>query len=359
MPKDKKPEYDALLKRNVYWGAHLAVVASLVFVVMYIWGGYPPVMVFANAFSLLLSLGTLVTVRLGYFHKVLAHILTFITYNAMLGAAVYSGGLASSSIVWLLVVPLISVLMMNRRGVTFWAAVSMATLIAFYVWNVPLTETALIPITPVDRLIDSVVALIVITIAVWVSESSRHHVLHQLENARAQLQRLAEIDPLTEVYNRRYFANHARRLLQTPGDVTFLTFDIDHFKKVNDKYGHATGDRVLQIVCQRVLHNLRDGDILARFGGEEFVILLPNTDAEVGLHVAERLRRAVAREPFLVGEAQLHITISIGITSHSGAVQDVDSFGELLQEADKAMYRAKQNGRNRVEFFSKADEAIP
>ncbi len=353
MAKGKVPQYETFFATNVYWGALLAGVASLVFVLIYALGDYPPVMALVNTLSFLLSVLVIVLTRLGHKHWSFAHILTFVTYNSMLGAAVWSGGLASSSVVWLLVIPLISMLMMSRRGVVAWVIISMVTAVAFYVWEASLKAASLIPVTSVDRLVDLLVALVVVLAAVWISETSRYKVLYQLEKARAQLQRLAEVDPLTQVYNRRYFADHAERVLSAPGKATFLTFDIDHFKQVNDEYGHATGDRVLQIVCQRVLHNLREGDILARFGGEEFVILLPNTSAEVGLQVAERMRREIAREPFLIDGARLDITISIGVTAHSGIARHSRALGELLREADEAMYRAKRNGRNRVEFFSR------
>ncbi len=356
LSKNGKSEYEVLLATNVRWGAPLATLISLLFVFIYAGGDYPRIMVFVNVVSSILNLAVVAVVFSGRMHWSLGHVLTFTTYNSMLGAAVYSGGIASSSLVWLVLVPLVSVLMMGRRGGVFWGIISMATGIAFYIWRVPLDRAALIPVTATDRLIDLLAALLAVTAAVWISETTRYRALRQLETTRSQLQRLATIDPLTQVYNRRYFDDHAIRILRASGEAAFLTFDIDHFKSVNDRYGHETGDRVLQIVCQRVLHHLREADILARFGGEEFVILLPDTDTETALAIAERLRREVCQEPFHIGDVDLRVTISIGIAPYMGSVQDRHALGRLLRRADQAMYCAKKNGRNRVELFSELEE---
>ncbi len=356
---DKKTfEYDTLLAINVRWGTFIAVVFSLLFVLIYTWGGYPHIMVIVNGVSLVLNLLVMALAFRGCTHRFLAHVITFTVYNSMMGAAVFSGGIASSSIVWLLVVPLVATLITGRRGGILWGAISVLTGIFFYLWAPILDAVALIPATNLDRAVDLLAALLTVIVAVWISETIRYKVLSQLETARAQLQHLATIDPLTQVYNRRYFSERAARVLSVPQESALLTFDIDYFKTVNDRYGHDVGDQVLQILSRRVLHNLRDGDILARFGGEEFVILLPNTSADVAFQVAERLRRAIAHQPFMVDEAQLRVTISIGITSCAGVIQNPQALGRVLQEADRAMYRAKQKGRNRVEFFSQVDEPL-
>jgi len=125
--------------------------------------------------------------------------------------------------------------------------------------------------------------------------------------------------------------------------------DIDHFKQVNDTYGHPVGDRVLQAVTLACLDALRQNDSLGRLGGEEFVALLPGTDAEGALLVAERLRRQVAEAATVLDEggAELRVTVSLGIAMLEPGEA---SAGDLLQRADAALYRAKEAGRNRVEM---------
>jgi two-component system cell cycle response regulator len=131
-----------------------------------------------------------------------------------------------------------------------------------------------------------------------------------------------------------------------------MMLDVDHFKRVNDGWGHAAGDAVLRELAQRVDSEVRASDIAARFGGEEFVILLPRTTRTEGRHVAERIRRAVAAAPFgLPGGGDLPVTVSIGIAEfHPGAGRDdLKSLGEaLIARADAALYDAKAAGRDRV-----------
>jgi diguanylate cyclase (GGDEF)-like protein len=120
---------------------------------------------------------------------------------------------------------------------------------------------------------------------------------------------------------------------------------LDHFKRVNDKYGHAAGDRVLVAITAAIRKLLRDIDVFGRLGGEEFAILLPETDLAGGGATAERLRAAIAETAIDTGNAVLKVTISIGVTLLSQADRELDA---LLKRADDAMYEAKRNGRNRV-----------
>ncbi len=162
---------------------------------------------------------------------------------------------------------------------------------------------------------------------------------------------LAMVDGLTGVYNRRYLADHlARSLEQAKGDRQMLSvalFDIDHFKTINDSFGHGAGDEVLKAVVQRAAVNLRAADMVARYGGEEFVVVMPRTDDAGGMLVAERIRQRIAAEPIAVGgkSGGITVTVSIGV---AGTLGD-DTPESLLNAADTAMYRAKNGGRNRVE----------
>jgi two-component system cell cycle response regulator len=170
------------------------------------------------------------------------------------------------------------------------------------------------------------------------------------ENYRRSLS-LALTDELTGLYNRRYVVAHLEELVARVNaegitDTSLMMFDIDHFKSVNDQYGHPGGDDALRQIADRALRGVRSIDLVARLGGEEFVVVMPETALDAAVHVADRLRCSVADEPFLihtVGERK-PITISAGVaTARSG-----DTVDTLLQRADDALYQAKNTGRNKV-----------
>jgi two-component system cell cycle response regulator len=162
---------------------------------------------------------------------------------------------------------------------------------------------------------------------------------------------LAVTDQLTGLHNRRYMEGQldalVRRAVLGGGDpVALLVIDIDHFKKINDSFGHAVGDEVLREFAVRLASNVRAIDLPVRFGGEEFVVVMPETELAHAHRIAERIRLHVAGSPFRVmaGEELLTVTISIGVA----ASLDGDSPEQLIKRADQAMYEAKTTGRNRV-----------
>jgi diguanylate cyclase (GGDEF)-like protein/PAS domain S-box-containing protein len=173
-----------------------------------------------------------------------------------------------------------------------------------------------------------------------------------IENASlfAEVQELATHDPLTGVYNRREFFKRAvseiERATRYQQDLSMILFDIDHFKRVNDTYGHPKGDSFLQEIAQRCLTNLRENDIIGRYGGEEFIILMPSTDIANATIVAERLRRDVLQENIDTGNGPL--TISLGVAGYDKSCKDID---DLVARADRALYTAKNSGRNRFKLF--------
>jgi len=160
-------------------------------------------------------------------------------------------------------------------------------------------------------------------------------------------------DPLLDIFNRRYLDRRLHEETQRSKryklDMTLLMVDIDHFKRVNDVWGHRAGDLALQHLAQLMVTVVRDTDIVARFGGEEFVVILPQTREEDAYQLAERLRHAVEITPMLIasenGSPELNMTVSIGCACLMP--NDIDAFA-LLERCDQAMYRAKQGGRNRV-----------
>src|SRR5215831_13226489 len=157
-------------------------------------------------------------------------------------------------------------------------------------------------------------------------------------------------DQLTGLHNRRYMARHLDTLLKnaTAGKpISFLILDIDYFKSVNDTHGHDIGDEVLREFAGRVSASVRGIDLACRYGGEEFVVVMPDTDPGFAYAVAERLRQSVESAPFPISRSpgQLNVTVSIGIASSLGGSDKSES---LLHRADQALYRAKREGRNRV-----------
>ncbi|MBI1210808.1 MAG: PleD family two-component system response regulator [Alphaproteobacteria bacterium] len=162
---------------------------------------------------------------------------------------------------------------------------------------------------------------------------------------------MAITDQLTGLFNRRYMSRHLNTLISNAGStgkpVSFLILDIDFFKKINDTYGHDVGDDVLREFANRVSHNVRGIDLACRYGGEEFVVVMPDTDMTFAYMVAERLRQSVADIPFNISvpPGQIAVTISIGVTASEGAADTAEA---LLRRADQALYRAKRDGRNRV-----------
>ena len=182
-----------------------------------------------------------------------------------------------------------------------------------------------------------------------------------IENAinHEKVKRLGLIDVLTGIYNRRYFdqrlLEEVRRSLRNRTPVACLYLDIDHFKHINDTWGHFTGDGVLRQVAATIRGQLRLSDVLARYGGEEFVLLLADTGQSLASEIAERIRSAIARQEFDTDkEDSLRATISIGIgTLEDFGSNDADATAQaLLNHADQALYRAKHNGRNRCEVHS-------
>ncbi|MCX7921589.1 MAG: sensor domain-containing diguanylate cyclase [Clostridia bacterium] len=173
-----------------------------------------------------------------------------------------------------------------------------------------------------------------------------------IENATlfTEVKKLATTDSLTGLFNRRYFYEQAglefHKLKQQKIPLSLFMVDVDYFKKVNDTYGHSTGDEILRGVAERFLRVLRMEDIVGRYGGEEFVALLCGTDSAE--FVAERLRKSIAGEPFLTQEhGLLNITVSIGATIVD---HETDTLDSAIKRADEALYDAKRNGRNRVEL---------
>jgi len=176
----------------------------------------------------------------------------------------------------------------------------------------------------------------------------------QLKEACTELERISSIDGLTQLYNRAHwekaFANEVERIDRYGGKVSLIIFDMDYFKSINDNNGHLFGDQVLKEVANRCKNVLRSVDVIGRYGGEEFVVFLPETNIQETDLVAEKLRKNICDTPVYYEDITLPISISAGFTTSAVECND---FEKLLRQADIALYQAKARGRNQCVNYLK------
>ena len=181
---------------------------------------------------------------------------------------------------------------------------------------------------------------------------SLKHAFEELKEKQKELEELAYYDPLTGLPNRRFFFDHANLILEsakryrTP--LTLLLMDLDHFKNVNDTYGHEAGNVVLKNFADVLRKSSRKSDLPARLGGEEFALLMPNTDLQQGRVVAERIRQEFQNSIIVYEGREIKMTLSGGLASYGPDVEGID---DLIRMADEALYKAKELGRNRIEVY--------
>ena len=231
----------------------------------------------------------------------------------------------------------------GKREVKYFLFASVATL-----FGASVTAMAVLGIIPYSELrfraVEIGIVIDVILLSIALAEQFR-----LLQQDKLQAEQLSRIDPLTQLYNRRAF-NEAAALIwhnveRYQKNLSIMVLDIDHFKVINDQYGHGTGDQALKSIANTLREMVRDGDILARWGGEEFTILLPETNLIQALTLAERLRETIAKLHILVGKTELSFTVSIGVAQKEMEMSNIEN---LFNQADIFMYQAKQAGRNQV-----------
>lgn len=175
----------------------------------------------------------------------------------------------------------------------------------------------------------------------------------KLEAAKDELLRLSRTDKLTALWNRGYWEERMHeefnRFKRSGADVSLVMFDIDHFKKINDNYGHQLGDEAIRAVSRTVLQTSREVDICGRYGGEEFAVILPDTGLEGAQVFCERLRQAIEEMTVTHGKQSVQFTISLGISLLNDSVGKAS---EWLERADKALYQSKEGGRNQVNVYA-------
>lgn len=315
----------------------------------YLAAGFPTPIVAVQFATNLVGLLGLLLVFYSRFRKQGAQLLVGGLFFSLIGPGIFTGGINSSSLVWLVFVPMMATIISGESSGLVWAFVSVVSALGFYFANDFLQPWLLRPTENIDRVVDLVFAIISAGMATMVNEKVKEKFMMELDDAQARLGILANIDPLTNIYNRRYFMLQSEAeldLCQTGEIFSILIFDIDHFKKVNDQHGHMIGDQVLKgivLVCATVL---RKGDLFARLGGEEFVILFPGTTDLEAREVAERLRETIEKTPLDTENGPIRITISIGISACSAT--ELTSLQEIIRRADVALYSAKDAGRNKV-----------
>ncbi|WP_321925899.1 sensor domain-containing diguanylate cyclase [Paraburkholderia guartelaensis] len=189
----------------------------------------------------------------------------------------------------------------------------------------------------------------VIAVCVTISDVTHVSVMQrEREDAVAKLREYADRDGLTGIANRRFFetrlADEFLRWQRYGGELSMLLFDLDHFKRINDEFGHVAGDTVLRSMAQRVSGVVRKQDVFGRFGGEEFALLLPCTPLDDALYVAEKIRRTIGDEPIEVQGVIVPVTASVGAATARTGAPDYEG---MINEADAALYTAKRQGRNR------------
>jgi len=188
------------------------------------------------------------------------------------------------------------------------------------------------------------------------AKAQTENALLQVLHANHELERLAATDPLTGAANRRHFNERSQaeisRAQRQGSALSILAMDLDHFKLINDRYGHPAGDEVLKAFVAEIKNALRPVDLVGRFGGEEFMVLLPGPADEPAFRVAERLRRLVGQMQVIVDGVTLKVTVSVGVAQYGG---DGITPEVLFKAADRRLYQAKLNGRNQVVGLNNID----
>lgn len=263
-----------------------------------------------------------------------AWLLVVILASIMLYFIHQTGGLAYS-VMWVTLLPPIAFFLLGRQGGTWICAAVFIYIVAFFYFRIP-TMPAVQPST------GSLLNIAEVLLAHWFMfrfyERSR-------ANAYAELERLSETDKLTDIYNRSHLDDVLQQEItrhhRNGQPLTVVLCDIDHFKQINDKYGHLTGDIILQQLAQLLKGNMRGTDFCGRWGGEEFLIICPDTPATSATAIISKLQQSI-READMA--EQIRLTLSFGIAM----LQPGESADDLLRRADNALYEAKRLGRDRM-----------
>jgi diguanylate cyclase (GGDEF)-like protein len=297
---------------------------------------YAPEIAFFDYLGLVLALIIFRFVSRGGNFKV-ASWAVIVSIAAVLLAFVHLAEGRNYSLMWVTILPPFAFFLLGRRNGS-WVSAVILLYCSWYIYQLTQQQvTANLGLGALFNFIEVATAQVFLF---RFYENSR-------QEAYDQLQKTAITDPLTKIYNRLHLDNTLKSLIaqanRSRQAVSILLLDVDHFKAVNDKYGHLVGDKVLIRLCEVVRETVRETDAVGRWGGEEFLVICPNTDQQQAIQLGQRIIENIRAEAV---ENDIHITVSIGAATYSAGA--TDSLDRLLSSADENLYRAKRGGRNQI-----------
>lgn len=275
-----------------------------------------------------------------------AHYFAAISFGTIVSITTFTGGLYAPAVTWLVIVPLVATMLGGPRVGGIWLAAVAAEVIL--IGLIPPTEIALAQTLSPDgfRFLTGV-SLVGLAACVFAALFANHLAI---STAQKTLHYYATRDGLTGLLNHRVLMEVLQRqseaLRESSTSLALIMIDVDYFKSVNDRYGHVVGDQALQETARRITACLRPDDYVGRFGGEEFLCILPNCPLSTARHLAELTRQAVAGRDFVLGERSIPVSVSVGVAVCAG--DDDPDGSDALRRADRALYTAKRCGRNRT-----------
>ena len=299
MAENQNPQtYEETLRRTTWISSLASVGFHLIIVVIYFSAGSITA-VRINFASMLLSLCAFFLLRYPHQYKLSGHLVTFSIYFSTLATSIALSLSIPSTVNWFTFVIIVATMTNSLFGGVLWGIITVTTVNVLVVFQ-PVLFSAEAALSPINAVADNIVLLIAVAVAIIVNESTKRNAMLQAKKLQDELQLLATIDDLTKTFNRRHFYAHMQGAMkqahETNRPLSLVLFDLDHFKQINDNYGHAIGDQVLTAVVNRCQGNIREKDILWRYGGEEFIILMPDTPLNTAQRIAERLCNIVQRD---------------------------------------------------------------
>ncbi len=342
--------YDQI--RNTYLCLVIVGITLFIYTVSYLIIGNMVLVLVNGANILLLCMGFVFFLRKPEKRKAFtANLILILLFLNAYPVSLLTGGIKSSTIVWFTIFPAIMVFMNGIKNAAIWFAVSFTGYISLLIFK-DINKNALFisSETVTERFLDISMLTFTITLIISMVDLSKRRTLKKLGETRKVLRVLATIDPLTELLNRRFFIERSEseinRAKRYHTSLTVLMLDLDYFKRINDNFGHKAGDNVLVEVSKALKKSVRDIDLVGRYGGEEFIILCPESDSASSLQVARRIREDIENLSLELNTQPVRMTISIGVAVEaSGENLSLDT---LIQHADEALYRSKEIGRNCV-----------
>lgn len=337
--RNRRPQFWRLAMRCT----QIAATVDIAFFFLFLWLG-SPILAWINIISIALYAGAYYAFKYRRNRLAVALIWVEVLGHAALGITMI-GWDSGFHYYLLMFIPAISVAASKRS-----AAIALSVLWAYYVgldvlmWNIE-------PVQPISETALHLVQLFNLTVVFAMFSYLASYYLQMVVRAQRKLKEMATTDPLTGLFNRRHMQflaeSELARFERSGHPVSFLLLDADYFKAINDKYGHETGDQVLVTLSRLIRDELRTQDLVARWGGEEFLVLLPDTRADSARGIAERIRASLESFPWKqVADQNLVVTLSAGISE----LREGDDLNSVINRADHALYRGKGAGRNRVEL---------